>query len=131
MCWRYAAILLAAVVLGCGGGSGMNLAPVTGTVTYRGQPLAQGTVTFFPTTGRPATGKIENGKIVQVTSLAPNDGATVGPNQVTIESTEKTADMYTPAKSLIPARYGVISESGLKADIQPGKKNEFSFTLTD
>lgn len=127
-----AGLLGCAVLWGCGGGGdGPVTAPVTGTVTYKGQPLAQGTITFYPASGRPAYGKIQNGRIVEVTTLTTNDGATVGPNKVTIQSVEGLEDMYKPAKWLIPERYGSLQQSGLTAEIKPGQTNELTFALTE
>jgi len=105
-------------------------AAVSGEVTYKGQPLEQGTIVLYPEKGRPANGKIEKGKIVEVTTFAPNDGAPPGKYDVAIESKEKTDNMYVKAKSFIPARYGVAKQSGLKAEIKPGK-NDLKFELKD
>ena len=40
------------------------LAPVSGTVTFQGEPLLQGTIVFEIPGCRPATGKIVGGQIV-------------------------------------------------------------------
>jgi len=116
---------------GCGGSDQPPTAPVTGSVTYKGQPLAQGTIAFYPASGRPAYGKIENGEIVEVTTFTPNDGAPVGPNNVAIQAVEGLDDMYKPAKWLIPERYGNPQQSGLTADIKDSGTNEVTFALTD
>ncbi len=118
------------LVSGCGGG-GPETAPVTGTVTYQGNPLPKGAITFYPASGRPAYGKIVDGKIVDVTLLKPGDGAIPGPNKVSITSVEPGKDMYTPSKSLIPDRYADPSKSGLTAEIKKGQTNEVKFDLKD
>jgi len=126
-------VLLAGLLLaaGCGRSGGPTLAPVSGTVTYNGQPLEQGTIIFHPPKGRPSHGKIENGKITEVTTLDPGDGAVVGPNQVAIQSVERSTDINTPSKLLIPQRYGNPKESGLTAEVKEGQANEFTFELED
>ena len=48
---------------------------------------------------------------------AKGDGVTVGPCQVIVQSIERGADMYTPSKLLIPARYSDVKNSGLTATI--------------
>ncbi len=123
-------LALAATTLlsGCSGGN--STAPVSGEVTYKGQPLEQGTITLYPEKGRPVSGRIEKGKIVDVTTITPNDGAAPGNYDVAIESREKTSDMYAKPKSFIPARYGVAKQSGLKAEIKSGR-NDLKFELKD
>ena len=51
---QYLVLLIVGVVLvGCGK-SGTEIAPVEGTVTYRGQPLKRGRIIFEPQNDRPA-----------------------------------------------------------------------------
>lgn len=119
------ALVAAVAVAGCGGES---LTPVTGTVHYKGQPLKEGSITFLPEKGRPATGKIVDGQIVEVTTNQANDGVPAGKHKVTITSIEGGKDMYAPTKSRIPEKYAVAEQSGLTADIGPGK-NELKFDL--
>ena len=61
--------------------------PVSGTVTYRDQPVKHGQIHFLPETvgGRSATGVIEDGWY-SLTTMVPNDGAVPGKYQVTIVS---------------------------------------------
>ena len=124
-------ILLVALVLpGCGGG-GPTLAPVSGTVNYNGTPLAQGEISFHPADGRrPAYGKIQDGKIVDV-KTADDEGVIVGTCQVGVTSVEAAADMYTPSKSLIPQRYADPKKSGLTCEIKEGQTNEVELELKD
>ena len=126
-----AATAVTVLVIGCGRGDGPTLAPVAGTVTHNQQPLAEGTITFYPAAGRPAYGKIQNGQIVEVTTLDPNDGVTVGTSRVSIQSVEQGADMYTESKSRIPERYANPEQSGLTAEITEGQTNDLTFGLKD
>jgi hypothetical protein len=78
------------------------------------------------------------------------DGAVIGPHKVLITKTEtvssgQVADQsskdYVPpadggaplptAKNLIPAKYGMMADSGLTADVQKKPLNEFTFELKD
>ncbi len=44
-------LLWLAALAGCGSGSGPDRIPVSGTVSYRGQPVAQGEIRFQPAEG--------------------------------------------------------------------------------
>jgi hypothetical protein len=120
---------LLSLVSPAGCSRGPTLATVTGTVTYKGQPLKEGTITFVPADGRSATGKIVDGKITEVSCFETNDGVPVGSHKVLIQSIQTGADMYAPAKSLIPDKYGSLEKSDLRADIKAGETNTVSFDL--
>ena len=114
--------------------------PVTGTVTYQGKPLESGTIIFESPGSRPATGKIVDGKITDVTTYEPGDGAPVGKHQVAIQAvteagsavaadpSQGTGTGYMQSTSLIPTAYGDPATSGLTAETKPGM-NELSFEL--
>lgn len=138
-----AALFGAICAVGCGQ-SHTPLAPVTGNVTYRGKPLASGTI-IFESGRRLASGKIFNGKIAEVTTYRKNDGAPIGAHRVAIQAAEirddsaivshpgaaPTADGYMGVgKSLIPARFRDPKTSGLTCDVKPGV-NDFDFDLVD
>jgi len=125
-------------VLACGCSDRPTLAPVKGTVTLDGKPLASGTVMFETKGARQATGKIVKGEIVEVTTYAPNDGLTVGQHNVAVVSIEEAAKPgdgkvtkgdYMSGKSLIPAKYNDPNASGLKVDIKNGE-NAVELKLT-
>jgi len=120
--------LAATTFVGCGAEK-TPLGQVEGTVTYKAQPLPEGTITFIPQTGRGANGVIVDGKIQNVTCFEPNDGVPLGPCKVAITAFTKQAEGSTaPSKSLIPEKYGNIEKSDLKAEIKSGK-NELKFDL--
>ena len=55
--------LAALIALGCGRRDALPLAPVTGTVTYHGEPLGHGSVVFQPIEGTPGPSSV--GQIVR------------------------------------------------------------------
>jgi hypothetical protein len=73
--------LVLVLLAGCGGG---NTATLTGEVTYDGQPVAEGYVTFLPADGQgpAAGGRIANGRYT-VENLTP------GPKVVKIEAVKE------------------------------------------
>ncbi len=138
-------------LIGCGeDGLGKRYA-VSGTVTYKGQPVTKGTISFYSTTGgaesRGAFGTIENGKYT-LSSQGENDGAfpgdyvvAIGSKDVDLTNAEKNVKggsfrqddvmkANKKAKSLIPLKYEIAETSGLKAKIE-AKSNTFNFDLTD
>jgi len=144
-----AAILLLA---GCGDSTGLaKRYPVSGKVTYNGAPLAKGNINFIPTgtteSDRAATAPIEDGQYT-LTTATENDGAFPGTYAVTITSTEvdlaevkanmkggsgRQDDVLRAtrnAKSLIPTKYGLPDQSGLKAEVKSGS-NRCDFELKD
>lgn len=136
-------LVVAVCALAAGCSDRPALAPVKGTVTFDGKPLAAGSITFEAKSVRPATGKIVNGEIVELTTYDPGDGVPVGQHKVSITATEDAASAVVPnpgdakapkanymvGKSLIPARYNDPATSGLTAEIKKGE-NTVEFKLT-
>jgi hypothetical protein len=83
-----AKIFLASCLLlaGCSGSGRPALAPVRGTVTYKGKPVAGATVVFL-CEGAPrlAVGMTDERGGYQLTTYEPNDGAMIGQHVVTIK----------------------------------------------
>ena len=138
---------------GCGRSDRHPLGSVAGTVRYQGQPLASGTIIFEVAGARPANGTIVDGKIVEVTTYAPQDGAPVGDARIAVFATapDSAAASATPAspaanpgapiaigpnymggaaKSLIPNKYNDPATSGLTWNIKEGE-NVLDLELKD
>jgi len=89
-CTRWTVLFLGTVALtGCESGGRTG---VKGTVTYAGQPLAVGTITFVPTgeKGIKCGGRIENGQY----QIEPPFGPMPGPHRVEIRWTKPTGKKY-------------------------------------
>jgi hypothetical protein len=96
------ALISTVVLSGCGSDDGLGRRyAVSGTITYKGQPLEKGAITFYPVTPDPkgvnngANAAIVGGKY-QLSTRGDSDGAFEGEYVVAIES--KDVDM-TAAKS--------------------------------
>jgi len=117
-------------LVGCGSS---DAASVTGTVTYNGQPLEDGTLIIHPASGRPAHGTIKAGQIVEVTTLEPGDGAPPGPVKLAVQSTKPDPKDPSGMASIskIPKKYTDSATSGLEAVLEAGKVNELKLELKD
>jgi len=143
------------MVVGCSSGDGLDKRyKVSGKVTYKGAPVAKGTISFMPVKpdGRGASGQIVDGSY-QMTTQEANDGAFPGEYTVTIDALtadlsaaeaeakkkgatsvalpqDMVAKAYKNAKNAVPAKYSQAASSGLKADVKQ-QSNTINFDLTD
>ena len=76
-------------ILGCGG-PGVGMQKVTGKVTVAGSPMQDITVTFLPTSGRPASGITDSSGNFTLATFSKGDGA--------VEGKHKVSFAYRPAK---------------------------------
>ncbi|NLS91298.1 MAG: carboxypeptidase regulatory-like domain-containing protein [Planctomycetaceae bacterium] len=122
--------------------------PVTGTVTYNGEPVADANLNFQLVGGSSfALAKTDaSGKYALMTFEA-GDGAIPGEYKVTISKFEAAAATGTeneeeyappeegaeppPSKSLLPDKYRNPETSGFTATVTEAGPNTFDFELTD
>jgi len=127
---------------GCSGSSALHTIPVHGRVTYNGQPVTQGTVTFLPrgtaadSPCRPATGVIQPDGTYRLATLGPDDGAVPGDYQVVVVSITSGPSPETPNAPevwAIPKQYGNPLQTGLQATIPADAKGplQFDFALQE
>ena len=137
-------------VAGCGGTKKPKVYGATGTVSWKGQPLAGATVSFVPAVGPPSDGTTDaSGKFTIMTNGQP--GAPFGPNKVTVSKFTGAATMpsaptpddmmkmaaekgkkKTADKEEIPVKYSRPDTSGLSADVSAdAAKNVFTFDLKE
>jgi len=132
---RYLSLLpLALLAAGCGPGS----LSVSGKVTYKGQPVQEGSIAFeAPDGSTPSVGgRIENGAYL-VTGVPASAG---GKKVVRISAVRKTGqkipagpphppDMMIDEIEKIPSRFN--EQSTLSVELLPGKVNVHDFILAD
>jgi len=75
---------LLAALAGCQQGEKSNYANVSGTVTYNGQPIEKGQITFTADGRPPSTMDIADGKF--------NGQALIGSNKISVSAKRKTAN---------------------------------------
>jgi len=119
------ACLASLALLGGCGESGPQLAPVSGTVTLDGQPLATADVLFQPEEAMksPSVGQTDAAGHFVLAYKRGVLGAVVGPHTVRISVSREL--VRNPPN--IPARYDAQSE--LRSDVKRGD-NTFEFNLT-
>jgi hypothetical protein len=125
-----AALVVAAALVGCGGGT----AGVSGVVTLDGQPLEGATVSFTPASGDGggiggSYGKTDaQGRYTLKTVNGDRAGAAIGKHKVTISQAK--ADPTNPegiAKDIVPAKYN--TKSDLTFDVPSGGTDNADFAL--
>ena len=135
--WPLVLLLLA----GCGSGH-PETAPVSGKITYDGNPVTQGKIVFYPEHGRSATGQIGPDGSYTLTTFDQGDGAVLGKHRVTIKSTRVTGQEQLPksfaeevaqgqkkdakpapgaqVQWLVPKEYSTKETSPLRANVKRG-----------
>jgi hypothetical protein len=142
-------LLISALSITAGCESGPETAEVAGVVTFNGQKVQEGTVTFYPVKGgRPATGTIQPNGTYELSTFDPGDGAILGEYKVAIEAKKvngaapepksfeeelaRENASVQPTKAsvtwLVPRRYSSAESSGLIATVNGGS-NQIDFNL--
>lgn len=146
---------------GCRAKDGPHTVPVTGTVTFKGQPVDAALVSFSPkTTGvRSAVARTDARGRFQLMTIFPADGAMPGSYVVTISKTDAdkapppavdssfeaamerskkapAQSMTSPvtvaaSKNFLPAKYADPATSDLAAEVKPQGANQFTFELAE
>lgn len=131
------AMVLPALVIGCGGSGGPEMATVTGKVTYQGKPLTKGTISFISTdpSRSNANSVIGPDGSYSLQTTNPGDGAVVGDYKVIVSDVDpnslNTAAPGEPVKKqerLIPEKYENPDSSGLTRKVESGR-NTFDIAL--
>jgi hypothetical protein len=142
----------AAALIGCGGDPNKpKLGRVSGKVTYNGQSVSKGVVSFVPSggpgaqTGQSAAGEIGSDGSYALTTFEQGDGAVLGEHTVLVQAREddpaiqgkgmpipdsKGQLKIKPAKSLVPEKYATTEKSPLRFTVKEGS-NVFDIELKD
>jgi hypothetical protein len=89
------ALAIAAGLTGCGPGNGLTLGKVRGKITYKGQPVSHGMVTFAPDASKGTEGPLALGTIATdgtyiMSTEQSGDGVIVGSHKVGITGLDPT-----------------------------------------
>ncbi|WP_428306749.1 hypothetical protein [Lacipirellula sp.] len=146
--WTVITLLVASgILLGCGDGH-PPVAPVSGVVTFGGNPVETGTITFHQPGGRPAAGALGLGGAYKLTTFEAGDGALLGAHKVVIDAV-RVSGGPPPAKSfadeikqsqmpqtaagptvqrLVPENYASQTSTPLEAEVK-SEDNVINFHL--
>ena len=122
---RALAALLTISFIGCGKSSGV---PVRGHVTYRGETIAKGSVTFFPKSGRPVTAVLSPSGEYSV-ELPPGGFDVVINVGVELPPGWKEGDPVPKQTNELPAKYTVRARSTLTATVAENQSEPIDFAL--
>ncbi len=127
---RLVIVALSLFVLGCGGGEQARY-KVAGKVTFQGQPVEQGEITFEnPTAGQVNSSPLSAGGSYSL-ELPPGDfKVSVAPPLIEMKGTaDSPPDMVrNPAVKNIPKKFWVQETSGLTAKVDKSART-FDFEL--
>ena len=141
---RWWVLALCCFIAGCDSGRPMT-APVFGTLTLDGNPIAGAVVTFVPVAGgRPAQGESDAEGRFKLSTFGADasDGAAIGEHRVSVTKVQPSNDRnqrrpYDPPDPndrrpqivwLVPQRFSNTSTSGLSSTVVSGT-NEVRFDL--
>jgi hypothetical protein len=109
------ALCLLAPFAGCGSSAapqGAKTFPVQGKVTYKGQPLKTGSITFEPEgAGRDGHADIQPDGTFVLTTYKNGDGAVGGTHRVAVSNAGKA----------VPLKYASVSSSKVEIEVSEGK----------
>jgi hypothetical protein len=116
----------------CSSGNGLDLARVRGRVTYKGQPIKNGTVFFMPdeskgTVGPAAVGSITSDGSYIMSTESAGDGVIVGAHKVGITGVEEgpTTEAQAPEPDKDPAGYMKAKAKAAAATRNAARPEEF------
>lgn len=132
--------LAATFALGCSNKSDRDAGtvPVSGKVTYNGQPLEGATVTFISDTGSTPGAAMSGPDGAYTLRVKPGSytitvsklSGMVDTREMTME--EAMANANKPVeepKETLPAKYQSLTESGLKFEVKQSGENKFDVSL--
>jgi len=144
--WLFVVSFLSAMVSGCGGGGVSGTVPVSGKVSYKGQPVAGAIVTFNGegAESRTAVAVSEADGTYKLRTLE-SEGALPGKYKVTVIKTEaaesaalsmedaakQAGKPAAEAKELLPPKYASGAETPLQFEVKSGAANTFDLPLED
>jgi hypothetical protein len=119
---------------GCGSDR-LKTAVVRGTVTYRGKPVPNGTISFIPASGPSAAGEIQPDGSYTLTTYRKGDGAVLGRHTVVIVAMQDMSNRLPEQRNplpppIVPEQYTHQATSDLRAEVKD-EENTINFSLRE
>jgi hypothetical protein len=114
--------------VGAGCGKSDDTVAVHGRVSYRGEALNRGSVTFVPAKGRPVNTPLREGGRYEA-RLAPGDYTVAVSVSEPLPPGYKEGDPIPPPKIVLPAEYTTIAKSKLAASVSQEGSQAIDFEL--
>jgi len=126
----FVALAATALLLCCAAGCGETSlgVPIQGQVTFQGTPISSGTLTFYPTKGRPFSAVIaqEGAYSCQVPPGKYRVTVVIG---VDLPAGWKEGDTLPPSKLRLPPKYTSRVRTPLTATVAKGQSEAVDFSL--
>lgn len=123
------ALLVAVLAAGSSGcGQASSGLPISGHVSYQGQPIAHGALMFFPAHGRAITTATDADGHYAV-ELAPGDYAVTVNLSIKLPAGWKEGDPTPQQEVVLPAEYTTRIKTPLKATVATGGNEPIDFAL--
>jgi hypothetical protein len=127
--------LVAATAAGCGSSdpNAIKAVPASGTVTFKGSPVDEGTIGFLPEKGRAASGTVKDGHFV-LSTYGEGDGAIPGKHKVTVVATRQKAASGKRGDEgaviyLVPQKYSDPDTSQLEVEVPASGSGDLKVEL--
>lgn len=132
-------MLLCGITIGCGEAEEetAETAPVTGIVTYKGEPVESAVVTFIPQGqgSNRGTDKTEANGRFSLTTFHARDGAIPGVHAVTVQLMPEGGlpgqEVESTGATPIPKVYEDPKKTPLSLEVKAGETNDFTIELVD
>jgi hypothetical protein len=120
--------ILVSILTSVGCSDSVNKVAVHGKVSYRGEPITSGAVTFFPASGRPTTVPLtEEGEYA--TELPPGEYRVTVNIGVALPPGWKEGDPIPPQKIQLPRQFTTQSQTPLTATVTEDNQDPIDFAL--
>ena len=133
--------------VGCGSNPHPELRPVSGNITFRGQPVEGASIAFYSeSSARLASGLTDASGRFHLTSFNTNDGALPGLHKVVVtksvvddqeqqalsmDEALKTRSTQRRARQALPKKYASADTTPLEVTVAEDGPNEFAISLHD
>ena len=136
VCWITTVFITCSILGGCGPSDNLSRAPLTGKVTYKGQPLSHGMIGLLPTDGTKSpqgSGAIARDGNYKI-STAGKSGAVIGTHKVIVQSRQEVSAeekrQMKIGQLIVPSQYASYDSTPLVVKVTP-EGTVFNIEITD